>query len=93
MHLHDLAPKRLVHLVHGRFKTRRPSLGEKLVAWKMSLHFNDLVFSRIVLFDTQKHLAGLNVAVVGQQLVQLRLDKLQEPRIGIKMNGMDLNLH
>jgi hypothetical protein len=57
------------------------------------LHFDQFVFTGIILFNAQKHLTGLDIPVVGEKLVKFGLDKIQQPLISVEMNGMNLGLH
>ena len=91
--LHHLPPQGLMNIIHGSLKTGGPSLGKQLSTWHVPLHFHQLVFPGIILFDTQEHLARLDFPIVGEKLVKFGLDKIQQTLVSVEMNGMNLGLH
>ena len=93
VHLHDLASERFRNFVHGRFETHCMAFRKQVFARYMGLHFHHFVFPRITLFDTEKHFTILDLVVEGQQLLELGRHKVQQRAVGVKMNGMNLNLH
>ena len=92
MHLHHLSAQGFVHLIHRGLKTHRTLLGKQVFAWNVGFDFHHLVLTGVALFYPQENLKVLDLVVVGQQLVQFRFDKIQEGRVGVKMNRMNLNL-
>ena len=91
--LHHLPSQGLMHFIHGRFKTDCSALCEEIFARHMCFHFDHLILTRITLLYTKKNFTVLQLIVERQQLLQLRLDEVEQCLVGIKMDGMNLNLH
>ena len=93
MHLHHLSSQGFVHFIHGSLKTNGSLFGKQFFAWNVGLDFHHFVFARVALLHPQENFKILDFVVVGQQLVQFGFDKIQQGRIRVEVDRMNLNLH
>ena len=79
--------------IHGSLKTDGSLFGKQVFARNVGLDFHHFVLARVALLHPQENLKILDFVVVGQQLVQFAFDKVQQGRVRVKVDRMNLNLH